>query len=462
MMLNQSNLSVESKPAERRLTSSHATNAIPAAWPAPMPARKYFVPPTMNAGTASPLPAGHQSEKNAPQNRSRKTKIIATLGPASDSSDVLRSLMTAGVCVFRLNLACISREAALKVVFGIRAISAELHRPVSLLLDTQVSPAPAADSPAISESDWADIRLGLECGVDWLAVSAGHNGDAVRQLRQFLVGQKRGSLGILARIKDPAPLATLDQIIQDADGIILDGGNLADERLAGNVSTAWPLIWQQIVQNCVRARKLAVIATDVNADMAATLFSKPDALLLTQETSAGSNPLQSVRTLDRLIRQEESRDGRDTPITVPLATEADQVVASAVQQAGELPAEAMILLTRTEHSAALGAALRPVHARVFVFTPDARLARRLRLRYALETVVMPFSDRPKANLRDAGKLLLERRLLSPGAKVVWLCDPLNQEPLTSSVSVSELAWRVRSPKAGCKPALRSVGILCEV
>jgi hypothetical protein len=35
--------------------------------------------------------------------------------------------------------------------------------------------------------------------------------------------------------------------------------------------------------------------------------------------------------------------------------------------------------------------------------------------------------------------LLERKLLSSGAKVVWLCDPLNQEPLAGSVSVSELA-----------------------
>ena len=393
----------------------------------------------MNAETASLLPASHQPEKIAPQNRSRKTKIIVTLGLASDSSDVLRSLVTAGVSVFRLNLACISREAALKVVFGIRAISAELQRPVSLLLDTQFSSAPTADAPALSESDWADLRFGLECGVDWLAVSANHNSDAVRQLRQFLVEQKRGNISILARIKDPAPLATLDQIIQDADGIILNGGNLADERPHGSVSSAWQIIWQQIVQKCVSARKLAVIATDVNADMAATLFSKPDALLLTKETSAGSNPLQSVQTLDRLIRQEESRDGREASATVPLATEADQVAAAAVQQAGELPAEAMVILTRTENSAALCAALRPSHARVFVFTPDARLARRLRLRYALETVVLPFSDRPKANLRDAEKLLLERKLLSSGAKVVWLCDPLNQEPLAGSVSVSELA-----------------------
>jgi pyruvate kinase len=146
-----------------------------------------------------------------------------------------------------------------------------------------------------------------------------------------------------------------------------------------------------------------------------------------------------VQTLDGLIKREESRHGRAASATVPLTTEQDQVVATAVQQANEMQAEGIVVMTRTEHSAALCAALRPIHARVFVFTPDARLARRLRLRYALETVVLPFCERPKANLRDAEKLLLERKLLSPGAKVVWLNDPISPEPLASSVSVSELA-----------------------
>lgn len=434
-MLNQSNLSVESNPAEPRLTHAQAPNPIPAAWQTPSPARNSLVRPTLNAETASRVPANHQPEAIARQNHFRKTKIIATLGPASDRSEVLRGLVTAGVSVFRLNLAGISRESALQLVFSIRAISAELQRPVSLLLDTQISPFPAADSPALSERDWADLRFGLECGVDWLAVATDHNGDAVRQLRQFLTGQNKGNLGILARVQGPAPLATLDPLIQAADGIMLRGGDLADERPAGGVSSAW----QSILQTWVRARKLAVIATEVNADLAATLFSKPDALLLTKETQTGSNPLQSVQTLDRLIRQEESRDGREMSAAVPLATEADQVVAAAVQQAGELPAEALVILTRTELSAALCAALRPRHARVFVFTPDARLARRLRLRYALETVVLPFADQPKADLRAAEKLLLKRQLLSPGAKVVWLCDPFNQKSPTGSGSVSELA-----------------------
>ena len=156
--------------------------------------------------------------------------------------------------------------------------------------------------------------------------------------------------------------------------------------------------------------------------MTSTLFSKPDALLLSEETSVGSNPLQSVQTLDGLIRREESRHGREASATVPLATEQDQAVAAAVQQANELKAEGIVVLTRTENSAALCAALRPLHARVFVFTPDARLARRLRLRYALETFVLPFSAKQKANLLAAENVLRERKLLVPDAKIVFITD----------------------------------------
>jgi pyruvate kinase len=411
MILNQSHSTIESTPAGQTQTTSHSEATLPATWQAPLPEQAEAIPQPGNAPTTS------RSEVL------RKTKIIATLSPATDRSDVLRSLVEAGVSVFRINLACTTRESAMKAVFGIRTLSAELQRPVSLLLETQA--APTAASPAVSENDWADIRFGLECGVDWLAISAGPEGDAVRQVRQFLVEQKRGNVGILARLQGPAPLAKLNQVIQDADGILLDSGNLVDERPDGKASSTWQLIWQQVVQKCVSARKLAVISMAADVDMAAVLFSKPDALLLANETSGGSSPLQSVRKLDSLIRQVESGEGREVATTVTLTTEHDQTVAAAVQQAGEMPAEAIMVLTRTGNSADLCAALRPRQSRVFVFTPDARLARSLRLRYALETFVLSLSEKPNTNRLAAEKILHERKFLAPGAKVVCVTDALD-------------------------------------
>jgi pyruvate kinase len=426
MISNQSSVMVESESV------SHSTGNIPAAWQTPPPARTEATNELENPETRTTLFSNEQPDKTKCHNSSRKTKIIATLGPATENFDVLHSVLESGVSVFRVNPACISRESALKAVYAIRSISTELQRPVSLLLDTRLS-AGRTDSTGITETDWADIRFGLECGVDWLAVSASRDGDSVRQLRQFLTEQKRNNISVLARIETPATITALDQIIQDADGILLGEGSLVSER-----PTEMPCDWQLIVQKCVSARKLAVIATSVKANIASVLSAQPDALLMAEETSVGSNPLQSVQQLDGLIRLEESARRREAPTTVALTTKQDHTVASAVQQADELEAEAIVVFTRLGNSASLCAALRPSQSRVFAFTPDARLARRLRLRYALEPSVLSFSENPKKTIRAAEKTLLERKFLSSGAKVVFITDVLDEGERIPSVQLRTL------------------------
>jgi pyruvate kinase len=435
MMLNQPLVTVEPRSAERTLASSHATATIPAAWHTPLPARTELTTELENTATTTTRLANHQPAPTAPPTLSRQTKIITTLSPATESGDVLLSLLEAGVCVFRVNLAGVSRESALKAVYAIRSISTERQRPVSLLLETQPFAGRAPDSPALTESDWADIRFGLECGVDWLAVPAGRDGAAVRQLREFLAEQKKNNVSILVRIENPSALVALDQIIQDADGIILGGVNPAGEYPEAEMRRDW----RRIVQQCVRVRKLAVIAAGGNEGVASALAAQPDALLLAAETSVGSNPLQSVQTLDAVIRREETNDLHEAPATVALITEQDRTIAAAVQQANETKVAAIVVIARFGNSATLCAALRPRHARVLVFTPDARLARRLRLRYALEPIVLPFAAQPHATLAAAERVLRERKLVARSAKVVFITDQLEAGEHTSSVQVREIA-----------------------
>ena len=65
----------------------------------------------------------------------RKTKIIATIGPATNTEARLRALIAAGVDVFRLNFSHGSHEAHGEVVARIRALAAEAGRSVALLQD---------------------------------------------------------------------------------------------------------------------------------------------------------------------------------------------------------------------------------------------------------------------------------------------------------------------------------------
>jgi pyruvate kinase len=66
-----------------------------------------------------------------------KTKIVATVGPASNSKDMLRALIHEGVDVFRLNFSHGSHEDHLKVINNVRELNKELGTKVSLLQDLQ-------------------------------------------------------------------------------------------------------------------------------------------------------------------------------------------------------------------------------------------------------------------------------------------------------------------------------------
>jgi len=82
----------------------------------------------------------------------RRTKIICTLGPASEKSETLREMICAGADVFRLNMSHAEHSWVREIVPRIRKLAQELKRPVAILIDTQ--------GPAIRTGDvHADFTL---------------------------------------------------------------------------------------------------------------------------------------------------------------------------------------------------------------------------------------------------------------------------------------------------------------
>ena len=67
----------------------------------------------------------------------RRTKIVATLGPASNSPEVIRQLVQAGMDVARLNFSHGSYEQHAQTIANLREISRELDTPVTILQDLQ-------------------------------------------------------------------------------------------------------------------------------------------------------------------------------------------------------------------------------------------------------------------------------------------------------------------------------------
>src|SRR5262249_21448400 len=67
----------------------------------------------------------------------RRTKIVATLGPASDSRERLRALIDAGVDAVRFNLSHGTHDEHSPRAWLVREIAADLGRPVALIADLQ-------------------------------------------------------------------------------------------------------------------------------------------------------------------------------------------------------------------------------------------------------------------------------------------------------------------------------------
>ena len=67
----------------------------------------------------------------------RKTKIIATIGPATSSKEMLKALIQKGVTVCRLNFSHLSHEKAKEIISSIKEINQELHAHTAILADLQ-------------------------------------------------------------------------------------------------------------------------------------------------------------------------------------------------------------------------------------------------------------------------------------------------------------------------------------
>ncbi|MDR1190726.1 MAG: pyruvate kinase [Verrucomicrobiales bacterium] len=455
----------------------------------------------------------------------RKTKIIATLGPATDSPAVLRDLILAGVNVFRLNMSHAAHDWVRRVVPTIRQIAGELRKPVAILMDTQgpairtgdlptnldlkigdtftftvrghVSveersvdtnydslvddikvgdivlvdngviemmvkekrrqelvcevltpgvmgsrrhinlPGIKVKLPALTDKDLGDLKVGAELDVDLIALSFVREAADLDLLRQTLAADGRAHIGIIAKIEDQSAVHNLPAIISAADGIMVARGDLGIEWPYDEL----PIVQRNIINACLDAGKPVIVATHMLesmihnplptraeiTDVANAVFERADAIMLSGETTVGQYPVKCVQVLDKVATTSERHLTNEYHSTLTLTQRREQAAAAAVHLANQTQADGLLIFTHSGLNAHLCAALRPSPATIFAVTPDAGLARRLCLNYAVHPIVMPLKDSHLVNIDLARNIMLDRQLLPEGAKLVVLTDQITHE-----------------------------------
>ena len=99
----------------------------------------------------------------------RKTKIVCTLGPATDSDGVLREMLESGMNVARFNFSHGSHEEHKRRLDALKALRAELGLPVAAMLDTK--------GPEVRLRSFADGAVALKTGGEFTLTTRDVAGD---------------------------------------------------------------------------------------------------------------------------------------------------------------------------------------------------------------------------------------------------------------------------------------------
>jgi pyruvate kinase len=305
-------------------------------------------------------------------------------------------------------------------------------------------PGVRVNLPPLTPKDIADVILGAELGVDYVALSFVRQQSDLDELRQLLA-QHGSTAKVMAKIEDQSAVRLIDEIIKASDAIMVARGDLGIECPIEEL----PIIQRKIVKLCARLGKPVVVATHMLesmvhnplptraeiTDVANAVFEQADATMLSGETSVGLYPEECVRVLHRVATRIERSGGAGYAKDAVLEDVRQKTVASAVVLANSLPRAKIIVFTRHGTMARNTSNLRPEHATIFAFTPVHEVQRQLALLWGIYPVRIDFSDDPNATIEAAEKYLHDQSLTSPGDNLVIISDVRAGEMLVDTVQL---------------------------
>ena len=325
--------------------------------------------------------------------RERKVKILATLGPASSSPEMLRKLFVAGVDTFRINMSHSSHELLNSLVDDIRQVEAEMKRPIGILADLQ--------GPKHRLSAFTDDKIKLTVGDEFVLDSNDIPGDQSRvylphpEIFESVEAGHRlllddGKVRLRCVSNDGKRIVTTVEVgvsLSSRKGVSmpdssLSVGALTEKDLADlNAALAAKVDWialsfVQRPDDIAEARKIARgrvgIMTKVEKPQALQCLNEiielSDAIMVARGDLGVEMPLEAVPGIQKRLTRAARRAGKpvvvatqmlESMITAPAPTRAevsdvatavfegaDAIMLSAESAVGDFPTEAVATMNR--------------------------------------------------------------------------------------------------------------------
>jgi len=278
----------------------------------------------------------------------------------------------------------------------------------------------------ITEKDRTDIAFGSANDIDYVAQSFVQSATDVRKLRRILAGLG-SSARIIAKIETKAAMANIEEIVIEADVVMVARGDLAVETLPESV----PIAQRVIIGLGRRYAKPVIVATQMLAtmtesleptraevsDVATAVLLGADCVMLSDETASGRYPIDAVKTMKKVVRYTEA----NSPLHVTFHKETDRLVnrqtaicQAVIELAENVKATAIVAETKSGATALHIASRRP-NIPIIAVTSEARVAQQLALVYGTKSYVRPDDRLAAVKLTN---WLQQKRVVSRGDIIV--------------------------------------------
>jgi pyruvate kinase len=322
-------------------------------------------------------------------------------------------------------------------------------------------PGATVSVPAMSEKDVEDLRWALHLPADMIAMSFVQRASDI-QIVHKIMDEEGHRIPVVAKIEKPQAVANLDEIIEAFDGFMVARGDLGVELPLEEV----PLVQKLIIDQARLNAKPVIVATQMlesmisaprptraeASDVANAVLDGADAVMLSGETSVGRFPIETVKTMARIVEATEEQGlSRVHSLDWEPRTKGGVIARAAADVAERLDAKYLIAFTQSGDTALRLARYR-TEVPLLAFTPVPSVSAWLSVTWGVETYIVPTVDHTDEMVRQVDQRLLELGKLQKGDLVVIVAgSPPSIPGSTNALRVHRMGDAIE----GIAPAYRS-------